>query len=226
MAENANTRPWYFNLKADGDTAIVRLLHSDTSTIESVKSHRVVVGDKKRRIKCLETDCPLCNSGNAAEDRIYVHLFDYTDNKEKVWERTDKIIPQLVTLQNSWNPLCTAVIKITRKGNEFPKYEIEVQNPNNFSLTPSDLIDKPVAKMYSMSRKAEEVQAFLDTGAFPERQAYVSKEEYAKMKAEERAAFNSESTEATSPAGSVSQVNDAPFDDPFLDGTPTTPRKV
>ena len=217
MAENANTqRPWYFNLKADGDSAIVRLLHTDVSTIETVKSHRVTVDGKKRRVKCLETNCPLCNSGNVAEDRIYVHLFDYIDNMEKVWERTDKIIPQLVTLQNSWNPLSSAVIKITRKGNEFPKYDIEVQNPMNFQAVANDLIDKPLGRLYSMKRTAEEIDTFLTTGAFPERKPFVSKEEYAKMKAEEKAAFQAgDTTMATSQVANKPQDED-PFDDPFM----------
>ena len=172
MAENANTqRPWYFNLRADGDSAIVKLLHTDTSTIEVIKSHRVTIDGKSRRVRCNE-GCPICASGSAAEERIYVHLFDYTDNKEKVWERTDKIIPQLVALQNSWNPLSSAVVKITRKGNEFPKYDIEVQNPMLFQDVASDLIDKPVAKLYSMNRTADEINTYLSTGSFPERKPY------------------------------------------------------
>lgn len=234
MAENAQQgRPWFFNLRADGDSAIVRVLHSTVDTIEKVKSHRVEVDGKKKRVRCLENDCPLCNSGNNSEERIYIHLYDYTDNMEKVWERTDKLIPQLVTLQNSWNPLNSAVIKITRKGNEFPKYDIEVQNPMNFQQVANDLVDTQVAKMFSMKRTADEVKAFIETGAFPERKAYVTKEEYLKQKAAEKATNESsnEATEDIRPAANTMPFNNEPFssepiDDPFMDSIVSKPRKV
>ena len=122
-------RPWFFNLKADGDSAIVRLYHSSPKTIETVISHRIEVDGKKKRIRCIGENCPLCANGNIAEEKIYIHLYDYTDNMEKVWERTNKILPQIEELFTAWNPLNTAVVKITRIGNEFPKYKIEPQNP-------------------------------------------------------------------------------------------------
>lgn len=223
MAENAQQgRPWFFNLRADGDTAIVRLLHSTTDTIEKVKSHKVEIDEKKKRVRCLETGCPLCNNGNNSEERIYIHLYDYTDNMEKVWERTDKIIPQLVSLQTSWSPLSSAVIRITRKGNEFPRYEIEVQNPNNFQQVANDLVDKPVARMFSMKRTAEEITEFLNTGKFPERKPYLPKEEYEKLKAEEKDSFmNNEPIQDTQPAPQATQTFD-----PFMDNTVIRPRKV
>jgi hypothetical protein len=196
MSEQTQTqRPWFFNLKADGDTAVVRLLHSKVDTIERVVSHRVTVGDKQKKVRCIGDGCPLCATNNRADDRIYLHLWDYTDNREKIWERTDKIIPQLETLQKSWAPLNSAVIRITRKGNEFPKYDIEVQNPMTYDNVDNTLVDKPLAKFYSMKRTADEIQAFLATGAFPERKEFISKEEYKKMKEAEKANSNSTPTE-------------------------------
>ena len=178
---NQSQRPWFFNLINDGDTAVVRLLHSSTDTIEVADTHRMKVGGKTKRIKCVGDGCPLCAEGES-EKRIFIHLWDYTDAKEKVWDRTDKIIPQLVQLQQSWNPLSSAVIKITRKGTEFPKYEIEVQNPMNYENTSLDLIDKKVAKMFYMNRSSDDIKTFLSSGEFPEKKAYISKEEYAKSK--------------------------------------------
>lgn len=204
-------RPWFFNLKADGDTAVVRLLHSKTDTIERVVLHRVTVGDKQKKVRCVGDGCPLCAANNRADDRIYIHLWDYTDNKEKVWERTDKIIPQLETLYKSWAPLNSAVIRITRKGNEFPRYDIEVQNPMAYDNVDNTLVDKQLAKFYSMKRNADEIRTFLTTGAFPERKEYIPKEEYKKMKEAEKATNVSPSVESTLPV-------DEPFDDndPFV----------
>ena len=181
MENNQKQRPWFFALTKDGDEAIVRILHSTTKTIESVVSHRVKIDDKFRRIRCNGDGCPLCSNG-APDSRIYVHLFDYTDNKEKVWERTDKIIPQLDKLTESWNPLHSAVVKITRKGNEFPKYDVVPLNPMNYTQVDESLIDESIAKFYSTKRTNEDITTFIQTGKLPERKPFVPKEEYFKNK--------------------------------------------
>lgn len=220
MSEDTQSqRPWFFNLKANGDNAIVRLLHTTPQTIEAVKSHRVEIDGKKKRIRCIGEGCPLCANGNVAEDRIYVHLFDYTDNKEKVWERTDKILPQLEELVKSWNPLNSAVVKITRVGDAFPKYTIDVQNPMNFAGVDNSLVDKEVAKMFSMKRSAEDITTFVTTGKLPERTAFIPKAEYAKMKAEERKAIQ-DSAQPTVEQSTENKVDEEPFDDPFAIAMP------
>jgi hypothetical protein len=181
MENNQKQRPWFFSLNKDGDEAVVRLLHSTTKTIESIVSHKVTIDGKFRRIRCNGDGCPLCSS-NRADSRIYVHLFDYTDNKEKVWERTDKIIPQLDKLLESWNPLHSAVVKITRKGNEFPKYDVVPLNPMSYSQVEDSLVDESIAKFYSTKRTNEDISVFLQTGSLPERKPFVPKEEYFKNK--------------------------------------------
>lgn len=180
--EIKSQRTMYFNLIKDGDSAVVRLLHSSVSTIESAIVHSIKVDGKSKKIKCLGDGCPLCASKNYSSSRVFIHLYDYTDNTEKVWDRTDKILPQLESLEKSWGALNSAVIKITRKGNEFPKYDIEVQNPSNFQDVSKDLVDKPLAKFYYLNRKLEEVKAFVETGNFPPKEPYMPKDEYLKMK--------------------------------------------
>ena len=205
-------RPWFFNLIKDGDTAVVRLLHTTTATIESADVHRIEVGGKKRGVKCLGESCPLCANGNKKDHRIYVHLWDYTDNKEKVWDRTDKILPQFATLEKSWSPLSSAVIRITRKGDQFPRYYIEVLNPASYSNVDNALVDKQVAKLYSMSRNAEEIKTFIATGNFPERKEYIPKDEYKRMK-------ETESAPQITPSSAIpttQPTNTTSDDDPFV----------
>ena len=219
MSDTTNTqRPWYFNLKADGDTAVVRLLHSKADTIESVTSHRIIVDGKPRRVKCLGENCPLCKNGAMADERIYVHLFDYTDNKEKVWERTDKILPTFKTIEKDWTPLNSAVLRITRKGNEFPKYDVVVLNPSAYANVDGSLVDKTVAKLYSFSRNADEIETFIKTGAFPERKEFIPKEEYKKMKEAEKAQATATQSISQSASSNTTMRETEPFvDDPFVD---------
>lgn len=233
MAENTEQRPWFFNLNKDGDEAVVRILHSSPKTIESFDTHSIEVAGKKKRIRCNGDGCPLCNNGNLINHRIYVHLWDYTDNKEKVWDRTDRILEQFEELFTSWNPLYTAVVKIKRIGNEFPKYDVVVQNPMNYAEVDKALVDKPIANRFSLKRSNEDIQEFMNKGVFPERKAYVPKEEYFKQKQTEKAQTESEQPKVESQQDVVQSklepINSQPVDtfDPFADDTfIIKPRKV
>lgn len=194
MSEEIKSRPWFFNLFNDGDEAIVRLLHTAPSTIESNITHRIEVDGKKKRIRCVGNECPLCAKGNSADKRIYIHLFDYTDNKEKVWDRTDKIMPEIEKLYENWNPLCTAVVKIVRKGADFPRYEITPLNPMQYAQTDPDLVDVQLAKFYSMKRTKEAIEQFIETGKFPEKPAFVPKDKYFAEKEKEKIETPAEAT--------------------------------
>lgn len=219
-------RPWFFNLIKDGDEAVVRILHSNPLTIESADTHRIEVAGKKKRVRCTGDGCPLCANGNQKDHRIYIHLYDYTDNKEKVWDRTDKILPQLNALFESWNPLNSAVIKIKRKGNEFPQYDLIVQNPTGYADVDKSLINKPEAFRYSLKRTNDEIKTFMETGAFPERKAFIPKEEYFKSKQEQEVQETSVNNELNNSTPIEDQSEDSNTFDPFADSIITKPKKV
>ena len=52
----------FFNLNNDGDSAIVRLLHSKVETIESASIHRISVDGKYKNVKCTGEGCPICGN--------------------------------------------------------------------------------------------------------------------------------------------------------------------
>ncbi len=178
----------FFNLKEDKATAIVRLLHTGVHTIESQATHSIQVGNKTRKIKCLNEGCPLCAKEIRKDNRIYIHLYDYADNCEKVWDRTDKILPQLVELEGAWGRLCDSVVKITREGNDFPKYTVTAVNPASYTVVPPQLVDVPLARFYSLGRSKADIETFLATGAFPEKKAFIPKEEYLRQQKEKNEA--------------------------------------
>lgn len=239
MADNAQfVRPESFRLDKDGDTAVVRLLHNSISTIESQLVHTVQIDGKFKKIKCLGKDCPLCESPDYKTiNRIYIRLWNYDVGKEQLWDRTDKILPELEKIQNSWSPLYSAVLRVTRKGDEFPKYEFEVLNPIAYGSVDvfKDKLDQPIAKFCSMSRKKEDLEEFMNTGKLPEKKKFVSREEYNKMKQEEKEGFKAiseskpispvgYSESVTAPVESVSEpeetnspVETPDFFDPFGD---------
>lgn len=155
----------FFNLFADGDTATVRLLHKSVSTVEHAMVHNVLVNGKKNVVKCIGDGCPICVI-NQSFERVYIKLFDYTDNKVKVWVRTNRILSQFQEIENNWGDLSQQVLKITRIGNDFPRYDIQMLNPANFA-NPNLEVDKSVAYRFYKTRSAEELNEFLRTGIMP-----------------------------------------------------------
>ena len=221
----------YFNLFNDGDNATVRLLHTSTDTIEQVDVHTIEIGEekKKRSVKCPGEGCPLCKLGDKPNHRIYVHLWDYADNKEKIWIRTDKIMDKLIDIQVDWGDLNECVLKIKRIGNQFPKYEINVLNANNFAKVDKALNDKKLSYRFYLTRTADELKEFVTNGVLPEHKSnFIPKEEYKKMKEAERQAQKNTQIENKLQEKVVEKKQEPVVDDddPFMDAFITKPRKV
>lgn len=136
----------YFTLKNDKDYAIVRIMHDSPEDFDMVKGHRMTVRDKLRLVNCLREDneavekCPLCAAGKKTEEKIYIHLIEYTTDENnqvvatpKVWERSAGFANTLLNYINEYGPLSDVVLKITRNGAAGSKktsYDIMMANPN------------------------------------------------------------------------------------------------
>lgn len=224
----------YFNMLNDEDTAVVRLLHTTTDTIETVNTHTVEIGEekKKRTVKCPGDDCPLCKLGDKPVTRIYIHLWDYADDKEKIWVRSDKIMDRLVDINSDWGDLSECVLKIKRIGNQFPKYDIYVLNAKNYAEVDKKLNDQKLCYRFYLTRSVDELKQFVTTGVMPKHEStFIPKEEYKKQKAAEAAAAeaseNNIKKEETKADNFVKpNVADEDFDDPFMDTVVKRPRKI
>ena len=173
----------FFNLHEDGQSAIIRLLHTSTKTIETNMVHSVSVAGKWKSIACTGENCPMCSRNVESKERMYVHLYDYTDNTEKVWSRTLTIMPQLEDIEKCWGNLDKVVLKITRRGTDFPKYETMILPPSQYPEYPAG-VDQKVAYRCYLTRSNDELNEFYATGVLPahKKKEYVPKEEYFKNK--------------------------------------------
>ena len=114
----------YFSLKDDNDTAVVRFLYDtvggdsmEGKDIDAYVVHQVEIDGKKKYIKCLETgDCPLCKANNKAQLKIFLQLYDYTDDKVKVWERGQKFIGFILGYINKYGSLVERQYDVERHG--------------------------------------------------------------------------------------------------------------
>lgn len=201
-----NNQLEFFNLFKDGDSAIIRILNTTVDKIETKTVHKISVNGKNKIVPCLGNgNCPLCESISdmegvgEANTRLYVHLWDYTDNKEKVWNRTpnENFLNALRDVEANWGNLTDCVLKITRKGDNFPKYDLLIVNPSKYPMPDNVEVDANVAFRFSSYRSAEELEEYVKTGFLPDHvkknnNTWLPKEEWIKQQKEKENAAKSE----------------------------------
>ena len=121
----------FFTLKDDGDIAQVRLLYVDPEgkDMDFYLVHQIeteINGRKVRKyVSCLavddegrmhKDDCPLCKAGVKTQEKLFLQLYDETDDKLKVWERGKNFVGKIVSFLNRYGSLVERPIEIERKG--------------------------------------------------------------------------------------------------------------
>lgn len=180
----------FFSLKNDGDEAIVRIMHDSPADYDILSTHSVKVGDRYTKVECLNEGansslCPMCKSGAKLQYRFFVHMIQYVKDeqgniisKPVVWDRSAKdMAAKLNAMLQEYGPLSDCIFKVRRNGKAGDMkttYEIMFANPNVYrpDLYPNDT---EVFKSYTasgkqvMNKTAEEMEVFLATGNFPEK---------------------------------------------------------
>lgn len=221
-----NSNIGFFNL-VDGQSAVVRILSTKVDKIPRAFVHRISVNGSYKNVKCLGKNCPLCDEKDSYE-RLYMHLWDYTDNSEKVWQRTtnEKFMSLLRDIEENWGNLNECVIKITREGTNFPNYTLTVQNPGKYpypSELKKDYVDQDISYRFYLYRSSEELAEFMKTGILPEhikkKSTFIPKSEYIKQQNEkkEKEKLN-EAMKSYNESHSKNNVDNSEddFDDPFI----------
>jgi hypothetical protein len=179
----------FFSLKNDGDEAVVRIMHDDTSSFDIVSTHGIQVNGKFRRVNCCRSPydpvdiCPLCASGNASQQRFYIHLIHYEKNEQgqivavpKVWERSVSYAKTVKDLITTYGPLSNVLLIIRRNGaagSMDTKYSIMYAPPQMFNDTNYPKVGNEAFEGYTaignavMNRTPEEVATYVATGNFP-----------------------------------------------------------
>lgn len=181
-----------FSLKDDGDEAIVRIMHDSTADFDIITTHSVKIGENYRKVSCIRDprepldNCPLCKSGSNIQQRFFIHMIQYEKDQAGnitatpvVWERAAKeYATKLTTLMQEYGPLSDNVFKIRRngkKGDMSTTYEILYGNPNIYR---ADIYPKDTTPFEGYTalgkivfdKTFEEINEFLATGNFPQRQ--------------------------------------------------------
>ncbi len=157
----------WFQLKDDGDSALVRLLHQgevgvDPQTGEPdydfpiYEVHKMDVdgSGRDRTVLCKGEGCEICRAGNKPSLRMFLQMVNLDEkDKEKqlqLWERGLTDIKQMIGLTSEYGDLTKRNIKIVRSGAKgslkttyqyFPKDPTEMEVPEAQSLVGSLILD-------------------------------------------------------------------------------------
>lgn len=188
-ANSSNGVGFFSSLKDDGDETIVRFMHDTTDSFDIASVHNVTVGGRFRKVNCLRdsmseslSSCPLCETGEKLQTRIFIHLIEYTKGQNgevvanpKVWERSIAYATKLKDFMEDYSPLSDYVFKVKRrgaKGSMDTTYSIVPLNPTQY---PSSMFPKleDAFKDYNvigrviLDKNADEMRSYVQTGDFP-----------------------------------------------------------
>lgn len=157
----------WFQLKDDGDTATVRLLHKGQVGTEEgtgepkydfpiYEVHKLDVdgSGRDRTVLCKGEGCELCKTGNKPSLRMFLQMINLDeqdkDKQLQLWERGLTDIKQMLGLTGEYGDLTQRDIKIKRcgaKGNMkttyqfFPKDKSEREIPQPQNLVGNLILD-------------------------------------------------------------------------------------
>ena len=145
QTNNSNYGVSYFSLKKNGEEAIVRFMYDSPNEFNLYTIHTMQIDGKQRKVDCLHTpygpinDCPICETGNKAQRKIFIKLLQYVKQEDgsikampKIWERSDRYADTLCNLIKEYGALSDQVFKIRRNGDMGDKntsYDIMYANP-------------------------------------------------------------------------------------------------
>ena len=106
------------------------------------------------------------------------------------------------------------MVKITRIGEKFPKYEVTVLNPKNFESIDEKHIDEAVAYRMYLTRSVDELKEYYETGVLPphkKKEQAISKKEYFNDKPKFEVKESAPTTPTTVDTSDIIDDEDLPF---------------
>lgn len=166
----------FFQLKDDGEVAKCRVLYGTIDDVEAYTLHKVPLGNSERYVSCLRQSpddplsvCPLCAAKYRTEVKLFLPIYMEDEKVIKIWERGKKIIKQLQSMFNRYNPLYGTIMEIERQGKQgdnqtsYQFFPIETDNKSfeEFPEIPE------ILGTYVLDKTKEELEEYLNTKVMP-----------------------------------------------------------
>lgn len=175
----------YFGLKEDKETGKIRLLYDSAEDIDGYTIHRVKVGDFELPVNCLLEkdspidDCPFCRENYKKQARVFIPVYDETDNMFKFWERPNNFYSKLSGLCARYPHIVSQVFEVERHGakgyqkTDYDFYPIGQADGTTIDdiLDDCDLDEMPSALGTKiMDKTADDMEYYIKHGEFPSAQ--------------------------------------------------------
>ena len=170
----------FFKLANDRDKATVRFLYRDIEDVEGTSVHRVEVGRDsngkpiKRYVDCLRDysqpvdDCPFCREGYKVEAKLFIPIFNETENQMQIWDRGKKMFQKMSSLCSRYPNLVSHTFEIERNGKageQTTTYEIYETGQDDTQL--DDFEDIPGTGSLVLEKSADDMEYYIECHQFP-----------------------------------------------------------
>ena len=187
-AERVNDNVGYFKLKDDGDTAIVRIMHSDVNSFDMLSVHNVNLNGKWVNVNCIReanqptSSCPLCSKGEQLRSRIFIKVIRYTQDEQgniiatpEIWDRPISYAKKLADLMADYGDLTEHLFRVRRNGKAGTlqvDYTISYIPTTGYNAAnyPADIHLFDTYKTLGRrvyDKNYDELVTFINTGSFP-----------------------------------------------------------
>lgn len=187
-ARKASTNGNFFSLKNDKEEASVRFLYGHTDEVDIYSVHEVKLGDRRRLVDCLkdpsdpDSHCPFCDAGIKKQQKVFLLLLDEKTDEVKLWERTflgyeRNILPILEHVSSDEIVgTCFTIIRNGKPGDMKTTYTLMVSGVDETSMKDFGG-ELPATDTSILKKTAEEMEAYIETGNFPQEEAEQEEEQ-------------------------------------------------
>lgn len=186
---NSSNQVGFFNLKNDGEEAVVRFMVDSVDDMEILTTHDIKLDGRFRQISCLRDprepmeNCPLCARGENVKQVVFIKMIQYenTENgiqaKPVVWQRNANTYAfRIKGYLDNYGPLSNILCKIIRHGKSGDvktTYDI-IPNLNpaqfpqeNYPADKSAFEDYSALGTVVLDKSKEDINTFIASGSFP-----------------------------------------------------------
>lgn len=187
---NQNNQVGFFNLRNDGDEAIVRFMIDSVEDMEILTVHDIHLGGKYRQVSCIRDPrdpmekCPLCERGERVKQVVFLKMLQYENTpngievKPVVWQRSASTYAfRMKGYLDNYGPMSQILCKVIRhgaKGDMQTTYDIIPNlNPQQFPQEQYPIVAEAFDNYQALGRiildkDYNEIDTFVKTGSFPE----------------------------------------------------------
>jgi len=144
----------------DGESTEIRII-VPLKDLVSVYEHTEKINGKWFNVRCLgKENCPLCKAGKYASFKTYIPVYDFKDEKVKIFKASKTVGTTIVGLAEEYGDLTKRNFKILRQGEgKQTIYQFFPRDPSEFDISKLEL---PDIELLIKPKTPEEINAIIN----------------------------------------------------------------